>query len=119
MKTPEEIKKGLEYLSIKDIVKKLDMWKEGIAYDYAEDAALDALAYIRQLEAQAPKWIGVEKPPKESGEYIILIRYPDGRYIKTWSIFHPDAGWCPTDFVEAVQTHWMSFYALPEPPKED
>lgn len=52
MKTPEEIKKGLEYLSIKDIVKKLDMWKEGIAYDYAEDAALDALALIQQLEAE-------------------------------------------------------------------
>lgn len=51
MKTPEEIKKGLEYLSIKDIVKKLDMWKEGIAYDYAEDAASDAIAYIQRLEA--------------------------------------------------------------------
>lgn len=52
MKTHEEIKKGLEYLSIKCIVKKLDMWKEGIAYDYAEDAAADALAYIKKLEAE-------------------------------------------------------------------
>ena len=50
MKRPDEIKKGLEYLSIKDIVKKLDMWKEGIAYDYAEDAATDALALIQRLE---------------------------------------------------------------------
>ena len=52
MKAPEEIKKGLEYLSTKDIVKKLDMWKEGIEYDYAEDAASDALALIKQLQAE-------------------------------------------------------------------
>ena len=52
MKTPDETKKGVEYLSIKDITKKLDAWKEGISYDYAEDAAADALAYIRQLERE-------------------------------------------------------------------
>lgn len=52
MKTPDEIKKGIEYLSIKDITKKLDAWKEGIVYDYAEDAATDALAYIQQLERE-------------------------------------------------------------------
>lgn len=52
MKTPEEIKRGLDYLSIKDITQKMDMWKEGIAYDYAEDAAADALAYIQKLEQE-------------------------------------------------------------------
>lgn len=51
MKTPEEIKKGLEYLSSKCFVKMVDMWKEGIAYDCAEDAAADALAYTQQLES--------------------------------------------------------------------
>lgn len=75
--------------------------------------------HIRQLEAQVPKWISVKTPPKKPGEYIVLIRYPDGRSIRTFNIFHPDAGWCPNDLVEAVQTHWMSFYSLPEPPKED
>jgi hypothetical protein len=83
------------------------------------DLEKDALALIKQLESQVPKWISVEETPKEAGEYIVLIRYPDGRSIRTFNIFHPDAGWCPTDLVEAVQTHWMSFYSLPEPPKED
>lgn len=73
---------------------------------------------IWQLKQQVPKWISVKTPPKKPGEYIVLIRYPDGRSIRTFNIFHPDAGWCPNDLVEAVQTHWMSFYSLPEPPKE-
>ena len=59
MKTPEEIKKGLEYLSITDTVKKLDMWKEGIVYDYSEDAAADALAYIQQLERERDAAVGI------------------------------------------------------------
>lgn len=79
----------------------------------------DTLAMIQQLEAQVPKWISMKNPPKEAGEYIVLIRYPDGRSIRTFNIFHPDVGWCPNDLVEAVQTHWLSFYSLPEPPKED
>lgn len=57
-KSPDEIKKGLEYLSTKDIVKKMDLWKEGIAYDYAEDAAADALNYIKLLEEEKEALMG-------------------------------------------------------------
>ena len=52
MKSSDEIKKGLEYISIKDVARKLDAWEDGIPYDYVEDAAADALALIQQLEAQ-------------------------------------------------------------------
>lgn len=48
---PDVIKKGLEYISIKDVARKLDAWEDGIPYDYVEDAAADALALIQQLEA--------------------------------------------------------------------
>ncbi|MBR3797200.1 MAG: hypothetical protein IKK34_14410 [Clostridia bacterium] len=51
MKTPEEIKKGLEYLAERDPAKKVELWEKGIAYDWQEEAAGDALAYIQQLEA--------------------------------------------------------------------
>lgn len=66
MKKPEEIKKGLEYLSTKDVVKKMDLWKEGIAYDYAEDAAADAIAYIQQLEKMLHESFGRNKPFMEA-----------------------------------------------------
>ena len=50
MKSPDEIKKGLEYISIKDVARKLDAWEDGIPYDYVEDAAADAFALIQQLQ---------------------------------------------------------------------
>ena len=52
MKTPETIKKGLEYLSITDIAEKVKRFEQGVPYAYAEDVAADALAYIQQLEAK-------------------------------------------------------------------
>ena len=59
MKTPDEIKKGLEYLSIKDVARKLDAWDEGVPYDYVEDAAADALALIQQLKADKQQLEGL------------------------------------------------------------
>ena len=47
---PDDVKKGLEYISIKDVARKLDAWEDGIPYDYVEDAAADALAFIQQLQ---------------------------------------------------------------------
>lgn len=49
-RTPDDVKKGLEYISIKDVARKLDAWEDGIPYDYVEDAAADALALIQQLQ---------------------------------------------------------------------
>ena len=54
MKTPDEIKKGLEYLATTDVTLKAKLAKRGLPYAYAEDVASDALAYIQQLEAKAP-----------------------------------------------------------------
>lgn len=121
MKTPDEIKKGVEYLSIKDITKKLDAWKEGIAYDYAEDAAADALAYIQQLEAQVPMWRSANEPPerwrmedKEKTLINYLVYMPEyGVDIGNW--LKPAKRWMVMG-IPAKVTHWMP---LPEPPEED
>ena len=146
-KTPDETKKGLEYLSIKDIVKKLDMWKEGIAYDYAEDAAADALALIqqlekdkddlleerelndflrdkvKQLEAQAPRWISVEKRLPE-GE-VLAANFAPGTYgykkyiigyVSPPRVTEPGGCYAENDHEMLHDvTHWMP---LPKPPKE-
>ena len=114
MKTPDEIKKGVEYLSIKDITKKLEAWHDGIAYDYAEDAAADALAYIQQLEAQVPKWISVEERLPEYGRYLVIIQTECGMG-KVITATYNDMGWW-TYGNSGELTHWMP---LPEPPKED
>ena len=39
MKTPEEIKKGLEYLATTDVTLKAKLAKRGLPYAYAEDIA--------------------------------------------------------------------------------
>lgn len=51
-RTPDEIKKGLEYYAETDLAKKLNACKQGLKYWYAEDVAADALAYIQQLERE-------------------------------------------------------------------
>lgn len=104
MKTPEEIKKGMEYLSTRDPAKKFKLWQEGIAYDWQEDAAADALAYIQQLEAQVPRWIPVEErlPEKHT---IVIFNLAQGLF----SIgFHSgERWWGDLDIVRDENvTHW-------------
>ena len=111
MKTPDEIKQGIKYLTIKDITEKLEAWHAGLAYYYAEDAAADALAYIQQLESQAPKWISVEERLPE--QYATVIIWRDD--CKNASI-----GWLISGYWSVPKgvrvTHWMP---LPEPPEAD
>ena len=115
MKTPEEIKKGMEYLSTRDPAKKFKLWQEGIAYDWQEDAAADALAYIQQLEAQVPRWIPVEERlPEDDEMYLVYTTENTCAVYRYWG----DGEW-ETEWGEDAShdiTHWMP---LPEPPKEE
>ena len=145
MKTPEEIKKGLECCYSDDVTKR-ECAK--CPYEYCEECeevlGRDALALIqqlerdknwesenydlireenKQLEAQVPKWISVEERlPKPYKNVIVYRKY-----------LNPVSGYCVIDYIELtgqggfewskscaswkyVVTHWMP---LPEPPKEE
>lgn len=52
MKTPEEIKKGLELIGCTSIVEFIKAAQYGPDYDCDEAIAKDALAYIEQLESR-------------------------------------------------------------------
>lgn len=62
MKTPEEIKKGLDLCRLDECFGT----REGCPYNTERRTCVgvmcgDALAYIQQLEAQVPRWISVEE----------------------------------------------------------
>lgn len=130
MKTPDEIKKGLECCSNKNT-----RCRKGCPY--VDDGSLDALipdslAYIQRLErsydahrqtieelnryiaawgVHQHEWVSVKdrQPCVEEGRYLICL---DDGFITTaiW-----DNGW--ELWADAGEvTHWMP---LPEPPKED
>lgn len=112
MKTPDKIKKGLEYCGAND-------WCVGDKCPYYEffecnsGLASDAHAYIQQLEAQVPKWISVEERLPEISANAI-VRFSDG-YISLaqwWGDKWFKFCWRTSGTV----THWMP---LPEPPKEE
>ena len=94
MKSPDEIKKGLEYLATRDPAKKAELWETGIAYDWQEDAAGDALAYIQQLEARVPRWIPVEERLPENDVPVLVSAKRKGwngkEYNVVFTAFHTD-----------------------------
>ena len=120
MKTPEEIKKGLECYIMQNTGGCEDIpCRDCPHYDpnsaYTITACKDALAYIKQLEANQPKWISVKEMfPKH--KQVVLAYVDPCLEIVQWNeadgLWDADAGWFKLDSV----THWMP---LPEPPEED
>lgn len=119
MVTPEKIKKGLECCTP---VWAGNHWKTcnsncpyiGLADSCRGQLVYDALAYIQQLEAKVPKWIGVkERLPETEGKYIVCTA--KGSVYCTRFKAYGKSGAFQTDMNTHV-THWMP---LPEPPKEE
>lgn len=112
MKTPEEIKKGLECCS-EDGCKGCNYEEDCYMADGFSALAYDALAYIRQLEAQAPKWVDVmdDLPVNEDD---VLVLSGGKEVVIGW--FNGYCGeWRTYSCVASDVTHWMP---LPKPPKE-
>lgn len=123
MKTPEEIKKGLELCEADECQEEQDT-----RCPYAENAFCvthlfgDALAYINQLEARVTKWISV-KDRKPEGVVLVANFAPgtDGyKKMDVADVF--DAGNSDITFyllngfdVEYNVTHWMP---IPDAPPE-
>lgn len=123
MKTPDEIKKGLECcLPLADE----DCAECPYALDgCAKERVQDALDYIRQLEAQVPKWISVEErlPEDNNNVLVYAIGNNENSIIAMTDYTHNMHGYniegwhSPWQyfFYEYKITHWMP---LPEGPKE-
>lgn len=118
MKTPDEIKKGLECCTP---VWAGNHWKTcnsncpyiGLADSCRGQLVYDALAYIQQLEAKIPQWISVEERlPEEADEVLVFCRNGE----TTWTNLAHRVGkqWWRVGVPMQCVTHWMP---LPEPPK--
>lgn len=125
MKTPDDIKNGLECCNVDDCMDC--PYNDCLCID---DMVTDAIALIEQLEAQVPQWISVEddeKPKrgqdclcicsyngtkKHEWDYMMVLRWMgngDNGYVNRPHFQHEGMN-------EMTVTHWMP---LPEPPKED
>lgn len=124
MKTPDEIKKGLR-IHISNTKCANVCPYDGfvlITHDCLQAMCKDALDYIRQLEAQIPKWNSVEEQPPKVGERVLVV--DDFGVVGT--------GRCEADAFGIEESitidgcsrfgcvpnarYWMP---MPEPPKED
>lgn len=109
MKTPEEIKKGLECCL--DDCDQVGNCPYSGTFGCDECLKRDALAYIEKLEPQIPRWIPVEErlPEKHAG----VIVYCEDGFVDLMT--HDGRHWNWNGRYEDSVTHWMP---LPEPPEE-
>ena len=124
MKTPDEIKKGLEIAvngclpcdrPITDCPYDLECrpTSKDTNVDMPKKMVSDAIAYIQQLEAAQPRWINVKDGlPKKSGKYIVCT--VKGSVYCTSAVISGDEACFKCDINTHI-THWMP---LPKPPKE-
>ena len=112
MKTPEEIKLGLECCQ-HDPYSGLCQCDKGCPYRHkgpCDKLRKDALAYIQQLEAAAPKWISVEE--KKPHEYETVIVCTKDGYVYAAQYFGNEM-WrreligCARSCTDVIPTHWM------------
>lgn len=114
MKTPDEIKKGLECCA--GMHDHAYCKQCPYAYVDCDEMSRDALTYIQQLEAAYPKWISVKERLPEDGQRVVGIA-ENGM---TGIMDYRDDG---TPFAARIFgvyfsniTHWMH---LPCAPKEE
>lgn len=126
MKTPEEIKIGLEQCAITQTCKEC-------AYYYGKSDCInhlmvDALAYIQRMEQRlvdinkkSPRWISVKE--REPEPFISVLGYiPDEAPMPVVREgYRVSAGNCNAYYFPVLAdrreiTHWME---IPQPPKED
>lgn len=114
MKTPDEIKQGMKNC-FKD--KKCAGCPYLRASDCLNKCGCDALAYIRQLEDEKPRWINVEDRLPETKGYSLVVlkaKYPFEKPFATVARYNAGHWWYLNDETTDV-THWMP---LPEPTEE-
>ena len=133
MKTPEEIKKGLEACGSDechghhtdcpyedDLLCTMHICGDARAYiQQLENHIGEITEKVAQLEAAQPKWISVEEQLPE--QFVsVLVYMPDEYPIPTVheGYLRHDGYWYATHYLRTPDevTHWAN---LPEPPKEE
>ncbi len=126
MKTPEEIKHGLEYCASEGacISDKCEYYAGGSIMCLV-DLMRDALEYINELEVKVPRWISViGGMPAPEIRVLVSAIDNDGESIAAITTYtHRLYGLGLTGWIEPWQyflcnykiTHWMP---VPEAPKE-
>lgn len=124
MKTPDEIKKGLECCAEITGCAKCPYRGEKCALTVSSDT----LAYIQQLEAQIRKWISVkERLPEKSGVFLAGFVTEDGDefyHVANVAYSHRHKRFNANDWENEEDVAKMNYYPdywmpMPEPPKED
>lgn len=123
MKTPDEIKKGLEICSNDTMLcyEKCPYFSSiSNGVDCAVEMKADALAYIQQLEAAVPRWISVKDQLPKEREFVLFLYAKDAQKPTLHSrnimaVGRYEYGMFLVEGCSVKITHWMP---LPEPPVE-
>lgn len=116
MKTPDEIKRGLEVCTGFEGCAACPYHDEGMHGCVGLEE--DALAYIQQLEAKVPRWIGVKERLPERGYKVLTVN--GHGYIRIFALWKKtEREWCWIDDAGHFNhvndiTHWMEMPELPE-----
>lgn len=107
LRTPEEIKKGLE-----TCIGKCTGNKPHCPYHECGDGCMDTmnrdtLALIQQLEAKAPKWISVEEGLPKEWQYVFAISQYDEDSFEPCVAYHVRGKWNTGSGYNRTVTHWM------------
>lgn len=119
MKTPDQIKKGLECCiqNSEEACYDCPYMIDCETFDNAGNHSRDALAYINQLEARAPKWINVhDMEPADNTMAVVLARNTENWGFSKFIIAAFINGEWLCVQPEWYVTHWMP---IPEMTKEE
>ena len=121
MKTPDEIKKGLECCqkNSEEACYHCPYMIDCETFDNAGNHSRDALSYINQLEARVPKWISVEdRLPEDQRSVLTVNGHGEIRVMGLWSKCGDEWTWVHNYRTMHYNdiTHWMP---IPEMSKEE
>lgn len=105
-----------DLISREALLKEFE-WLLSVVNECSKGETRETIQRIKKAPAiEPPRWIPASEPPKESGEYIVMIR---GGAIATTLLYNGMGGWFEEvdGYPEYYHvTHWMP---IPDPPKED